>query len=609
MPGLHLFFSKDGLPELAERLPSFHTVCFDLAYESRRHFQDMRLGLYSTSYPSYPINQFEDAEYLIVAEGTIHNTVSSTDEYELRELCQHIFVKGVPDERKVSAWLASHDGSFVIAILDKKSGSWALLNDLLGRLPVYRWRKDGATIISREFSIFVRSRLQLAVDRMAVAQVLLFGFPLLKRTLLAGVERLPAATVTSWNEVRQELSTTILHNSRFDDSVEHWSDKVRNGELDTLVEGFLKGCRRQAQSHSESVLSLSGGLDSRTVAAGLKMSDCDFRAYTFRDAAGHAERDVLRASQVAKALNLQWELIQLPPPTAEDLLHLLKSKPGIITPSQAADIHFMKAIESSCGRSVTLFSGDGGDKVMPSLVPAFTVKSLTELSSLLIERFHVLPLSDISALCGVAERQINDDLESLLDSFPEDSFNLKFLHFMMCQRGMKWAFEGEDRNRAFFWTATPFYSLPFFNAAMRIPSHTKRNHALYCRFLERLSTDAARVPDAARGIPVSSPLFRYRMKAVGFLSRYSKVSNVLRSRLSASHSPSIESPCLRHLESWMTTERHHNGILEKSTLLANLRHPARYSALAVDHIFMLLCFEQFRVHGEEGLRELTSEFR
>ena len=106
-------------------------------------------------------------------------------------------------------------------------------------------------------------------------------------------------------------------------------------------------------------------------------------------------------------------------------------------------------------------------------------------------------VNDVEKLVRMPHGSLVASLTEHLDSYPEQSFSRKYLPFMIRERAIRWLFEGEDRNRCEFWSCTPFYSLPFFTAAMACPEDMKRNHQLYRKFLMRLSPAAAGLPDAA----------------------------------------------------------------------------------------------------------------
>ena len=83
------------------------------------------------------------------------------------------------------------------------------------------------------------------------------------------------------------------------------------------------------------------------------------------------------------------------------------------------------------------------------------------------------------------------ELRDHVSSYPERDFVQKYVHFVTCERIFKWLTEGEDRNRCFFWSATPYSSFEFFESAMRCPDEQKSYYGLYREFLLQLSPAGA----------------------------------------------------------------------------------------------------------------------
>lgn len=77
--------------------------------------------------------------------------------------------------------------------------------------------------------------------------------------------------------------------------------------------------------------------------------------------------------------------------------------------------------------------------------------------------------------------------------FPENDLNQKYVHFTVFEKNYKLYFEAEDRNRFYFWSTSPFYSIKFFEYAIAIPDCYKEHLDLYRMFLERLDKNCLEV--------------------------------------------------------------------------------------------------------------------
>lgn len=81
---------------------------------------------------------------------------------------------------------------------------------------------------------------------------------------------------------------------------------------------------------------------------------------------------------------------------------------------------------------------------------------------------------------------------------------------MIHERAPKFAFESEDRNRCYFWSMSPIYSIHMFNYVMNCPDDQKANYALYSEFMSRLSPAAANLTEQNVGLPITSKHYRIK---------------------------------------------------------------------------------------------------
>lgn len=92
---------------------------------------------------------------------------------------------------------------------------------------------------------------------------------------------------------------------------------------------------------------------------------------------------------------------------------------------------------------------------------------------------------------------------NLLLSYPEKSLSGKYVHFLMDNKVGNSLNEGEDRNRNFIISFTPFYNFKFFKSIMSVPIKYKSNFELYRRFLKLLAPGAAGIYNANWGFNIS----------------------------------------------------------------------------------------------------------
>lgn len=351
---------------------------------------------------------------------------------------------------------------------------------------------------------------------MAMAQQLLFNYSLGKKTLMTNVYRLEPATLLRIFGNSLESRVDNIHHFNFEKK-SYYEDITK--VADELVSLFSTACKNRVDLNNKNILSLSGGHDSRAVAAALDKNSIPFIAATFLDPNKKYSTDIEVAEKLAWKLNIECERYYLSPPSGNDLDTLLRIKNGLNYLAMAYILQFFDNLSGKHGSRVTYITGDGGDKVLVSLDPAQKMNSLDDLVDYTISMNHVFSISDVAAITNIPENEIIDGIKNNLSTYPEKALSQKYVHFLIYERAFKWFFEGEDRNRFYFWSVTPFNSIPFFDYAMKCPDKIKSYDTLYQAFMSRLSPSIATVDYVGRPRVNQSTLSRHMYDTQLYLKR------------------------------------------------------------------------------------------
>ena len=456
-------------------------------------------------YRDYPIASYENADYQIFIEGKIYGYGPQRVSKELFELAESLFVSGPKIQDRCAQWLLNTDGDYLIFIIHRSSNKVWILNDILGRLPVYYRYAKQSVVISRELRFITSLQNSLEFDRLGIAQYLIFGYPLGIRTLIDGVCRLRPGSLVSINPASKDIVFKVLYEFNFDNRP-NASQTIENNTA-SLISLFTKSCKVRTDLNGGlggDVLSLSGGLDSRSIAACLVANSIPFTALTRLDSAKTSLADARVAKILAKALGIEWSLIKVGVPSGTDILALLRLKNGMNPLGMVSRLSFLDKVRTTHGSGITFFTGDGGDKLFQDLGPARKLKTLDDLVYYTITANEIFELQHVANMTGTSADDIIDDLRNHVSGYSELNLAEKYVHFLIFERAFKWLFEGEDRNRCYFWSVAPFYSIPLFKYAMECPDTQKKYFRLYRSFLMTLSPLAASIDNANWGIPISS---------------------------------------------------------------------------------------------------------
>ena len=456
-----------------------------------------------TLYDGYPMTSFENDNFIMYIEGKIYNNNYSIIERKLIKLAQCIYEEEISIEQ-LKMWLLDTDGEFIIIIVNKRTNEISLINDAFGLLPLYFIKLDHQIILSREIRFITNLTGSKDFDRMALAQYLLFGYALGKRTLIKNISRVRPATLIKINLNSRKIDIIKIHEFNVQEKEYEKVDIEENTK--NLIGLFSEACNKRACSYDDYsiILSLSGGLDSRAVGACLKKNDIRFSGVSYLDSCKRAKDDVEIAAQLAKVFKIDWSLFELENPKDTDILKLLKIKNGQNHLGMSFILSFLDRIKERYGSKIIYFTGVGGGILKPEMRLSKKLRNINELIDFVIKENHVFKLERVSSLTRLKENEIINELKDHFLSYPEKDYSQKYVHFLVYELDFKWALEGEDRNRFYYWSVAPFYSIPFFNYIINCPDNQISEYKLYRLFLSGMYPDVLAIDYANWNAPISS---------------------------------------------------------------------------------------------------------
>lgn len=440
----------------------------------------------TVKYDRYPIRHFSDAQCDYFFEGRMFNLSEKQEEQKVREIFSTIQGNQVREDQ-MHALLGSVDSEFFLCVVDRSTRYLLLVGDSLSRLPVYGCRDENWTLYIRDLTL-KQAFIPDKPDARGVAETMYFGYPLSDRTIFHGTSRLKPAFYILENAGKRTVSTWKQHN------FEHYHDETNpRVAAEKAGELFLHACDTRLRPYKERVLSLSGGLDSRVIGSALNTLKLPFRVTSYLDPWNNASRDVKIAESLATIWEKQLTVVHTLDATEELSDKLLRIKVGMNSIGMAYILDFFIQIS---GPEMVYITGDGGDKVLPDITWDIQGKSIPQLASFILRKHTVVAPEIAAKASGTAFKQMRELLIELFEGYPEKSLTGKYTRFIFMERGVKWLFEGEDRNRYFFPSMTPFYSTPLFDYLMAIHPVVKRNYQLYRNFISIVSPETLLIENA-----------------------------------------------------------------------------------------------------------------
>lgn len=226
-----------------------------------------RLSIVDLAAPSPPYPN-EDESIWSVCNGEIYNGD------ELREMLAqkgHRFRTGTDTEviphlfEEFGVGMVEHlDGMFAFAVWDQNGQQLLLGRDRAGEKPLFYTRLGQELLFSSELrALMSHSRVEKAVDPVALSRFLLHDFFPAPFSPLAGVRKLPAGHLAIWKAGQLEVRRYWDLADFFLDRPTARPDQVAE-ELDALL---AQAVRRRKKSDVRVGVFLSGGVDSSTILA------------------------------------------------------------------------------------------------------------------------------------------------------------------------------------------------------------------------------------------------------------------------------------------------------------------------------------------------------
>jgi len=499
-----------------------------------------------------------------------------------------------------AAWakrLQERDGEFIALLYEKRTRRLHLVPDALGRLPFYVRVLDGVVRAAREPSRVIAGQ-PVTPDSLGLAQLLLFGFAIGTRTLAQGVSVPPAGSrlivdADGHRFVPSDWPLDLEHQERRPVGLREAGRE--------LADRFVHACEARARATGPIVVALSGGLDSRAVAAALARARLPFRAFTYVDPRGVYAHEATVARRVSEIVGAPWTLFTPPTPRGRSLARLLDWKLGLNALGMAGSLDLLEAVSQAYGPDLGLWTGEGGDKVLPDL--RAPIRGSTDaVVSYLLDKQAIWTPEEVARLTGVSRADLAASVAEVIESYPERSAPYRVARFLFSERGRRWLYEGEDRNRHQVWTVAPFYARDFVRRALAVPDAHKAGYGLYRFFLRSLHRGVTGVPDANLGVAPDALHYVLLRRLREASRRFPSFVRWLKKR-GAARREAADEPRRRLLDRLAAQSPSVRAAFSPEAL----RAAEASSPAALDLLFTAACAVEEMVEGKSALDEWAEE--
>nr|MBN2278516.1 hypothetical protein [candidate division Zixibacteria bacterium] len=524
MPGLHLFCRSNGRSD-KEISNTKEVLLWKDSLKIRELHYDGSFELIFSGYDGYPLLTASDDGMIWAVEGMIYNRSDS----EIGDFFKGVSINaeaGENIEGVIKSFIDNSDGEFLAVIFLKKTRKLLLFNDRWARLPAYYAITDDGLVFSRELKYVLKHLQSIKLNRLWMAEFLIFEYNLGNKTIIEGVRYLePAELISvSFHQARLKYESKNLGSDNFDDREELTDRREIIGRCAELFREMVRVRfdRVTAQDYGL-IVDVSGGHDTRAVFAGLaglgaKLTACN---------------DHLTEGIEAEIANSLAEHYHTP------LMHFSGLRPNREIDS-LADVTFKTDCQVNClmavnnyydemeretkisGKKVH-FMGLGGEFLRHRYRPLRHYRGLNDM----IAGDGFSNLFMINQACSVLEMErsvFDKSIVSEIDSWTEKSLRGRVVHLQF-ERYNKFDNGGENRHRLFNWVVSPFWGKDLFEFIMTRVPLAMIDYFFFVDFLRELDPRSIELPIYS-GIAGVNPirhnyLFRIRAKSKLWL-RYNR---------------------------------------------------------------------------------------
>jgi asparagine synthase (glutamine-hydrolysing) len=447
--------------------------------------RDARLALWSREGGRFAGVTRGDDDWLAVVGNPTHAALAGLKPADARQwLLATANADGLDAVSPPFAWVHHRGG-----------GQYDVGVDRAGLQHVYRREARGSTWLST-------SALPLAdgaaVDPAALAEWLAIGHFVTTRTLVAGVEKVPAARRIALGPKGETVHAGPLPAA----------GAVPDDPLGTYTEAFLAATRTCAADDGVQA-ELTGGLDTRLLLASVLSQDLPVPTWTISQRGSDELRTIDRLRSVEP---FEHVVADVPETFADELpglaLELHELSDGEVNAIEYAPLLLAFRGAQSVGRRVSM-SGGGGEIARGFYFSAVDPAgggvrgvSLERLLAKLTASTAGVARAIRPEVVREPDASVAETVRSLLLDAPGDSPEAVLEHIYLNSRMQRLAGRNSSTTGVFYRQAVPFFANDFVDLQLSLPPAWKHGSLVMRRAIERLHPRLARVP-LDTGLPVA----------------------------------------------------------------------------------------------------------
>lgn len=409
--------------------------------------------------------------------------------------------------------LENLEGEYVAVAYSRRGRALHIVNDRFAARPFYYTFHDGTLFFCSSLSFLARiAKIPMTLDPLGCLSIGACGHLLSDLSVFKHVTKLPPAS----HLIAKDGKITRNRYWRLKRDVTQHLDANRHAQR--TYAAFKESVRWRCELSDTGVIALSGGMDSRLLAAAVSKYGC-YRAFTFvdSDTAAHT-METMCASQVASRLGIPHDIRELNiDRLARDVRYLSLLVDGSVPIHHPLKVLSMIRASSDAGKY--LMGGAPGDVSAGSIIPEVEYLD-PERKEILTTTFRESRISPRSVLSEYFLPNILDEyypqLENLvsrtLNSYDVSTAAEKVTLWSMEHRWPHFQFTSPIHNHPLVAESSPFLGYEYNDCLLVVPAEWLYQRNFYFFMIYQALPQLRDIAYANTGKPLDGQLRKFRYK-------------------------------------------------------------------------------------------------
>lgn len=412
------------------------------------------------------------------------------------------------------------NGQFSACVVDNNSNTTYLISDRFGTRPLHYAVHNKRLLFAPEVKAILKDSIKRELDYHAIAELFSFGHLFGTKTIFKNVYVVPPGTVVKYHQGIVEKMEYWSPSYKEEVYTNRKLNKKQSDELqDSLGQILITAIKRQSSNADNLLIPLSGGLDSRYVAALYhQIGQRNVQTYTM----GPEESEDQRyASQVAAQLGFQHFKLKIVPEKTWDVAgtfsYIADGMSSINTTLQN-----FQPFEHFAGKKQIISASQMCDALFGSTLARKRIRILKQnteprhiTNELIINIFRLFDQNQIKQLFHPdAYKKIEGLYRIEPEKYCSDDRHPLYNYFLLLltEHGRRGTFGGNVGANLFFEMRMPSYDNDVFNFGWDLPVIYKEHQYLYRMTFSRLFPELAKIKRQGYSLKINASNSRYELK-------------------------------------------------------------------------------------------------